>query len=111
PDLHGIITNTRINLAADLYLRDYVGDSGDPTSGIVSQSPDIIVRQAAVAAPQATYGDGSGSEKRRRVVAGGGHWPRQFRLCARQKNCENAAWRRNSTPTRSLVMESKTPQR
>jgi hypothetical protein len=62
PDLHAIITNNRINLAPDLYLRDYVGDSGDPTSGIISQSPDIIVRQAAVAAPQATYGVGSGTE-------------------------------------------------
>jgi hypothetical protein len=63
PDLHAIITNSRINLAADLYLRDYVGDSGDPTSGMVSQSPDIIVRQAAVAgAPQTAYGAGSGTE-------------------------------------------------
>jgi hypothetical protein len=62
PDLHAIITNNEINLAADLYLRDYVGDTGDPTSGMVSQSPDIIVRQAAVAAPQAAYGAGSGTE-------------------------------------------------
>jgi serine protease len=62
PDLHAIITNSRINMASDLYLRDYVGDSGDPTSGIVSQSPDIIVQQAAVVDPQATFGVGSGTE-------------------------------------------------
>jgi serine protease len=62
PDLHAIITNKQLNLAPDLYLRDYVGDAGNPTSGTVSQSPDIIVRQAAVANPQGTYGAGSGTE-------------------------------------------------
>lgn len=62
PDLHAIITNNRINLAPDLYLRDYVGDDGQPTIGTVSASPDIIVRQAAVADPQGTYGAGSGTE-------------------------------------------------
>jgi serine protease len=62
PDLRAIITNNQINLAPDLYLRDYVGDSGNPTSGTVSISPDIIVRQAAVATPQFTYGAGSGTE-------------------------------------------------
>ena len=34
----------------------------DPTTGRVSQSPDIIVRQAAVTDPQGTYGAGSGTE-------------------------------------------------
>jgi len=62
PDLRAIITNNRINVAPDLYLRDYVGDSGNPTSGTVSQSPDIIVRQAAVATPQTAFGAGSGTE-------------------------------------------------
>jgi len=62
PDLHAIITNNQLNLAPDLYLRDYVGDAGNPTGGIVSASPDIIVRQAAVADPQAAYGAGSGTE-------------------------------------------------
>jgi hypothetical protein len=62
PDLHAIITNNQINLAPDLYLRDYVGDDGHPTGGMVSASPDIIVRQAAVADPQTAYGSGSGTE-------------------------------------------------
>jgi hypothetical protein len=62
PDLHAIITNSQLNLAPDLYLRDYVGDAGNPTSGTVSQCPDIIVRQAAVANPQVAYGAGSGTE-------------------------------------------------
>ena len=62
PDLRAIITGNHLNLAPDLYLRDYVGDAGNPTNGIVSQSPDIIVKQAAVANPQATYGAGSGTE-------------------------------------------------
>jgi serine protease len=62
PDLHAIITNNQLNLAPDLYLRDYVGDAGNPTSGTVSQSPDIIVRQAATANPQGAYGAGSGTE-------------------------------------------------
>ncbi|HMJ60771.1 MAG TPA: S8 family peptidase, partial [Bryobacteraceae bacterium] len=62
PNLRAIITGHELNLAPDLFLRDYVGDLGDPTSGIVSQSPDIIVRQAAVADPQAIYGASSGTE-------------------------------------------------
>ena len=62
PDLRAIITGNQLNLAPDLYLRDYVGDTGSPTTGIVSQSPDIIVKQAAVADPQASYGAGSGTE-------------------------------------------------
>jgi serine protease len=62
PDLRAIITGNQLNLAPDLYVRDYVGDTGDPTSGIVSQSPDIIVKQAAVTNPQAAYGAGSGTE-------------------------------------------------
>ena len=62
PDLRANITGNQINLAPDLYLRDYVGNSGNPTSGMVSSSPDIIVRQAAVANPAASYGAGSGTE-------------------------------------------------
>jgi serine protease len=62
PDLRAIITGNALNLAPDLYLRDIVGDTGNPTSGMVSQSPDIIVKQGAVANPQTTYGVGSGNE-------------------------------------------------
>ena len=62
PDLHAILTNSVLNLAPDVYLRDYIGDTGNPTGGAVSTSPDIIVRQTAVANPQAAFGAGSGTE-------------------------------------------------
>jgi hypothetical protein len=51
---------------ADVYLRDHVGDTGvTPTAGLLSLSPDIILRQMEVQNPpgaQATYGEGSGTE-------------------------------------------------
>lgn len=62
PDLRGIIDGSFINLAPDIYLRDYVGDIGNTTSGVVSTSPDIIVRQNPVSDPQASFGTGSGTE-------------------------------------------------
>jgi hypothetical protein len=62
PNLQAIISSGKLNLAPDLYLRDYVGDDGDPTSGVVSASPDIIVRQASVPNPQVAFGVGSGTE-------------------------------------------------
>jgi len=62
PDLNAILTGGTINAVPDVYLRDYVGDSGDPTTGSVSRSPDIIVRQSAVANPQVDFGPGSGTE-------------------------------------------------
>lgn len=62
PNLNAIISNGHLNLAPDVYVRDYVGDTGDPTAGMVSSSPDIIVRHAPVADPQVAYGAGSGTE-------------------------------------------------
>jgi hypothetical protein len=62
PDLRAIITGNRINLAPDLYMRDHIGDTGDPTAGTVSLSPDIILRQSAVPNPTAAFGEGSGTE-------------------------------------------------
>jgi serine protease len=62
PNLKAIIAGGELNLAPDLYLRDYVGDTGNPTGGAVSQSPDIILRATAVANPQASFGPGSGTE-------------------------------------------------
>jgi len=62
PNLNAIIANGHLNLAPDVYVRDYVGDTGDPSAGMVSSSPDIIVRHAPVADPQAAYGAGSGTE-------------------------------------------------
>ncbi|HEX8122856.1 MAG TPA: hypothetical protein VF549_16505 [Solirubrobacteraceae bacterium] len=49
----------------DVYLRDHVGDTGDPHTGAVASSPDIIVRSSAPAIgadPQALFGEGSGTE-------------------------------------------------
>ncbi len=62
PNLRAIIDGATLGLAPDHYLRDYVGDTGDPTGGGVSLSPDIIVRQAPVADPQGSFGEGSGNE-------------------------------------------------
>jgi hypothetical protein len=49
----------------DVYLRDHVGDIGDPHSGAVASSPDIIVRSAPLPAgtdPQTVWGEGTGTE-------------------------------------------------
>ncbi|KAG4436836.1 hypothetical protein IFR05_007685 [Cadophora sp. M221] len=62
PNLKAIINGSYINLAPDVYIRDQVGDIGNATSGAVSASPDIIVRQQAVADPQTAFGQGSGTE-------------------------------------------------
>ncbi|KAG5763848.1 hypothetical protein H9Q72_008065 [Fusarium xylarioides] len=62
PNLKAIIDGPCINLTPDLYIRDYVGDVSNTTSGLVSASPDIIVRQTSVADPQMTFGTGSGTE-------------------------------------------------
>jgi serine protease len=62
PNLRAIIDGTVLNLAPDVYLRDFVGDTGDLHTGAISASPDVILRQAAVADPQGSFGEGSGSE-------------------------------------------------
>ncbi|MDQ5808278.1 MAG: hypothetical protein M3320_06335, partial [Actinomycetota bacterium] len=49
----------------DPYLRDHVGDNGDPHDGPVASSPDIIVRRDRLPPgtdPQVVYGEGSGTE-------------------------------------------------
>jgi serine protease len=62
PDLQAIIQTT-LNLGFDdVYLRDYAGDTGDPHSGPLSTSPDIIVLPGSVADPQTSFGEGSGTE-------------------------------------------------
>ncbi len=61
PDLRLIIDNL-LDITPDLYIRDFVGDTGLPHTGAISSSPDIIVRPAAVADPQAAFGEGSGTE-------------------------------------------------
>ena len=61
PNLRQIIED-RIQLVPDVYVRDFVGDTGDPHGGPISASPDIILRPDAVADPQAAFGEGSGTE-------------------------------------------------
>lgn len=61
PNLRAIF-DTVFNVAPDIYIRDYVGDSGEPHTGAISASPDIILRPTSVVNPQATFGAGSGTE-------------------------------------------------
>lgn len=62
PDLRAIIGRT-LGIVPDVYLRDNLGDTGAvPATGTISASPDIIVRPATVADPQAAFGHGSGTE-------------------------------------------------
>lgn len=62
PNLRAIINGNVIAVAPDVYLRDFVGDVGDAHNGSISASPDIILRPAAEANPQAAFGEGSGTE-------------------------------------------------
>jgi serine protease len=62
PDLRAIIEHT-LEITADVYMRDYVGDIGTvPSAGAISASPDIIVTPTLVANPTAAFGEGSGTE-------------------------------------------------
>jgi Subtilase family len=62
PNLRAIIDGSVLNLAPDVYLRDFVGDTGDPHTGAISASPDVILRQTAEGDPQMAFGEGSGTE-------------------------------------------------
>ena len=55
PNLKRIIQDG-LGLAPDVYVRDYVGDTGDVHAGAISASPDVIVRPAAVPNPEVTFG-------------------------------------------------------
>jgi serine protease len=61
PNLRSIF-DTVLNAAPDVYIRDFVGDAGEPHVGAISASPDIILRPTAIADPQASFGAGSGTE-------------------------------------------------
>lgn len=61
PNLRTIFDSV-FNAAPDIYIRDFVGDSGEPHSGSISASPDIILRPTSVANPQTVFGAGSGTE-------------------------------------------------
>jgi hypothetical protein len=60
PNLRAIF-DTVFNTAPDIYIRDFVGDTGEPHEGAISASPDIILRPAMVAYPQAEFGAGRGT--------------------------------------------------
>lgn len=62
PDLRLIIDGGVLGISPDVYLRDFVGDTGEPHAGAISASPDIILLPAPVANPQAAFGAGSGTE-------------------------------------------------
>lgn len=62
PNLRAIVDGNTLNLAVDVYIRDDIGDTGDPRPAAPSASPDIILRESAVADPQGTFGEGSGTE-------------------------------------------------
>lgn len=61
PDLRAIIED-QLDITPDVYVRDNTADTGEPHTGSISGSPDIILRPAAIADPQAAYGEGSGTE-------------------------------------------------
>ena len=61
PDLNAIIEESLDVKPVDVYLRDNVGDNGDPHLGS-AKSPDIIVRPTSVMNPQEEFGEGSGTE-------------------------------------------------
>jgi serine protease len=56
PNLRAII-NTTLGITPDVYIRDFVGDTGDPHTGSISSSPDIILRRSLVADPQGEFGE------------------------------------------------------
>jgi len=67
-DLIGVMPNLAyisqavLRIAPDIYIRDFLGDTGDPHLGAISCSPDVIVRNAIEPDPQAAFGAGSGNE-------------------------------------------------
>jgi serine protease len=61
PNLAAIM-GSLLGLTPDIYIRDFVGDSGEPHSGHINASPDIFLRKTAVADAQAAFGHGSGTE-------------------------------------------------
>lgn len=63
PDLGKILSSDAMRLRPDIYIRDFVGDVGDPHSGAASKSPDIILTDGSeTEAPDFLFGEGSGFE-------------------------------------------------
>src|SRR5215211_6781277 len=62
PNLRAIF-ELKLGLTPDVYLRDAIGDTGVvPSTGMISASPDIIVRSTRVDNPAGDFGQGSGNE-------------------------------------------------
>ena len=78
PNLKAIINSSDFSADPDIYIRDYIGDTGDPTSGSVSASPDIVLLHSSLLDPVASIGAGSGNENNNTlsqdVVAGRDHF-------------------------------------
>jgi hypothetical protein len=56
PNLQAFIGNV-LYLTPDVFVRDYIGDNGDPHIGAIWASPDVIVRpEGSVADPNTTFG-------------------------------------------------------
>jgi hypothetical protein len=58
PNLKRILQDA-LGIAPDLYMRDYVGDTGATHAGAISLSPDVIVRPQADPDPAVTFGLGT----------------------------------------------------
>lgn len=61
PNLKHILQDA-LGIAPDVYMRDYVGDTGAVHAGAISLSPDIIVRPAPEANPGVTFGPGTDAD-------------------------------------------------
>lgn len=61
PDLIKIIDKYML-LGPDVYLRDFLGDMGQPHAGLINSSPDIIVRNAQVPNYDSLLGQGSSNQ-------------------------------------------------
>ena len=62
PDLRAILKGSNFNAGADIYSRDFVGDTGDYHAQASWASPDIILLPTTVADPMAAFGPRSGTE-------------------------------------------------
>lgn len=62
PNLKAIIQKMLKAKTPDVYIRDFVGDKGDPHKGAINASPDVILLPVPVANPQNTFGEGSKTE-------------------------------------------------
>ncbi|MDQ1918931.1 S8 family serine peptidase [Massilia pseudoviolaceinigra] len=58
PDLRRIF-NDVLNVAPDIYLRDFIGDTGEPHADAVSASPDVFLRRTVSPDPQFEFGAAS----------------------------------------------------